>query len=66
MMITPSHGNEDIGDLLMSQQNFKKKLTTNHSQDLSMDSNEPAVLDFTGLTEEEAAKYLLEHFGANI
>ena len=31
-----------------------------------MDSNEPAVLDFTGLTEEEAAKYLLENFGPNI
>lgn len=33
-----------------------------------MDSNDPPpqVLDFTGMTEEEAAKYLLEHFGPNI
>ena len=32
-----------------------------------MYSNEAAqVLDFTGMSEEEAAKYLLQHFGPNI
>jgi hypothetical protein len=32
-----------------------------------MDSQEGAqVLDFTGMSEEDAAKYLLHHFGPNI